>query len=392
MKIIKRLLIATVCCVAGVAVQAQTEEYNRAEETLQTIEKRYAVPDGKHLYRETHPYNDGYSASYLGGGTNENKANPYSYLWPFSGSLSAYAALLEKANEPAVKQHIDQIVLPGLEQYYDTRKPAGYASYVKFASQSDRFYDDNIWLGIDFLDLYLHTQEKKYLDKAIEIWTFVESGMDDKLGGGIYWVEQNKESKNTCSNAPAVVYLMKLYEATKSAEYLDQAKNLYQWTKVNLQDPADKLYWDNINLEGKVDKRKYPYNTGQMIQGAALLYKFTQEKHYLTDAKETARSGFTYFFDAEKGVERNNQYPSLKRSDNWFIAVMLRGYVELYHQDRNKTYIDAFKANLSHAWDNMRDEHGLFGKNWHGEQPAGDQKWLLDQFAIAEMYARLAGL
>lgn len=383
------LLLAT-----GLYAQKSKGSMNqeRAEESLATIEKRYGVSDGTHLFRETFPYDDAYSATYLGGGDNEKKSNPYSYLWPFSGSLSAYVALLETSNDQKFKKHIDQQVLPGLENYYDQRTPVAYASYVNSAPESDRFYDDNIWLGIDFVDLYLHTKEQAYLDKAKEIWTFVESGMDNKLGGGIYWCEQRKESKNTCSNAPAVVYLLKLYQATQSKAFLTKAVDLYSWTKKNLQDPSDKLYWDNISLEGKVQKAKYPYNTGQMIQAGALLYKLTKQKQFLVDAQESAKAGLSYFFSVNQTESQPVAYPVLRKSDNWFIAIMLRGYIELYHQDNNPQYVNAFKANLDHAWTFMRDQHGLFGKDWSAEKASADKKWLLDQFAIAEMFARLAAI
>src|SRR5690606_41585009 len=75
-----------------------------------------------------------------------------------------------------------------------------------------------------------------------------------------------------------------------------------------------------------------------MVQAGALLYKLTGKQQYLEDAQQSAQAGFSYFFDASKSKE-NGRYPSLKRSDNWFIAVMLRGYVELYHQDQNKRYV-----------------------------------------------------
>ncbi len=63
------------------------------------------------------------------------------------------------------------------------------------------------------------TKEPKYLQKAQLIWKFIESGTDDNLGGGIYWCEQRKESKNTCSNAPGSVFALKLFEATKDSAY-----------------------------------------------------------------------------------------------------------------------------------------------------------------------------
>ncbi len=392
---IKQIIGISVAVVLTTSVFAQkstnNSNYEKATKSLSIIEKLYGVADGKHLYRETYPFDNAYNASYLGGGENEKKSNPYSYLWPFSGSLSAYTALLEKSNDPRIKAHIDKVVLPGLENYYDKRQPVAYASYVNSAPLSDRFYDDNIWLGIDFADLYLHTKEPAYLEKSKEIWTFVASGMDDKLGGGIYWCEQRKESKNTCSNAPAVVYLLKLYEATQEESYLKEAISLYDWTIKHLEDPADHLYWDNINLKGEVQKTKYPYNTGQMIQAGALLYKLTKQEHFLKNAQASAKSALGYFFSAPAtGTSKSGAYPILKKSDNWFIAIMLRGYIELYHQDNDKQFIEAFQANLNYAWKSMRDKNGLFGKDWSSNTKPSDQKWLLDQFAIAEMYARLA--
>ena len=358
----------------------------RAQATLDSIYKYYGV-SGSQLLRETYPFEDNYKADYLVSEEQANRANPYAYLWPYSGSLSAHVALYAQDDLPATKARIDTRVLPGLEKYYDTRSPAGYASYVNFAPTSDRFYDDNVWLGIDFADLYLHTKELKYLHKAEEIWQFVASGMDEKLGGGIYWCEQRKESKNTCSNAPSVVYLAKLYKATKKQAYLDMAKQLYHWTQTNLMDKTDSLYFDNINLEGKVDKRKYAYNSGQMIQAGALLYNLTGEKRYLTDAQQVAKSAYNEFFVEHTQLGEPTRL--LKSGNMWFIAVMARGFVELYHMDKDKQYVETIQANLDHAWATMRDSKGLFNKDWKGHT-SDQRKWLLDQFAMVEMYVNLS--
>lgn len=358
-----------------------------AAETLDSVYSHYGVQNTE-LLRENYPFNEDYQASYLAEGREDQESNPYSYLWPFSGSLSAQVALYELEKNPDVLEAIDQKVLPGLEEYYDRRQPHGYASYIQAAPTSDRFYDDNVWLGIDFTDLYLQSGNKKYLQKAEEIWTFVESGMDDKLGGGIYWYEQQKTSKNTCSNAPGVVFLVKLYQATKAPAYLQQAKDLYAWTKNHLEDPEDHLYYDNINLSGRVDETKYPYNSGQMLQAATLLYQITQDEQYLQEAQAIAESGHDFFFHDSK-THSGGEFRLLKNSDLWFIAVMLRGYIELYKEDKNPVYLESFRDNLAYAWTSLRDDAGLFNKDWtNQDKPA--QKWLLDQCAMVEMYARLA--
>ena len=47
------------------------------------------------------------------------------------------------------------------------------------------------------MDLYEQTGNDAYLASARNIWNFIESGCDSILGGGVYWCEQKKESKNT---------------------------------------------------------------------------------------------------------------------------------------------------------------------------------------------------
>lgn len=380
-------LFLSVAC-ATKSVHEENTDRLRAQQTLDSLYKYYSV-EGSNLLRETYPLDSAHAATYLASAEQANVPNAYSYLWPYSGTFSAINVLIAAGDTVYNKKVLDNRVLPGLEEYLDTkRQPAAYASYINSAPESDRFYDDNVWLGIDFTDIYMQTKQQSYLDKAKMIWKFIESGTDDKLGGGIYWCEQKKSGKNTCSNAPGAVYALKLFEATNDSSYFYQGKKLYEWTKKNLQDTEDYLYFDNINMEGKVDKAKYPYNSGQMLQASALLYKLTKNKDYLTDAQNIAKSGYNYFFTDFKTSE-GEEFRLLKKSDVWFIAVMFRGYIELYNLDKNDVYINAFRKNLEYAWTHMRDEKGLFSTDWTGEKK-DDKKWLLTQAAFVEFYGRLA--
>ena len=369
---------------------SSNKNLQHSEELMNIIFDHYSV-EGTNLLRETYPFNIQHKATYLATEDRSEQANQYSYLWPYSGSLTAVCALLEAtSNESKYLQMLDSTVLPGLEKYYDTRRqPSAYASYINTAPMSDRFYDDNIWLGIDFTDLYILTGVQRFLDKALEISRFIESGEDALLGGGIYWCEQKKNGKNTCSNAPGSVFALKLFEATKDSNYFYKGKELYEWTKLNLQDKNDFLYYDNKNLNGHVDKTKFAYNSGQMLQYAALLYQLTNDSKYLIEAQNIAASAYEYFFH-EFQSEDGKEFKLLNKGNIWFTAVMFRGYIELYQIDTNKTYLDAFQANLDRAWIHMRDaENGLFNSDWSAKEK-DDSKWLLTQFAMVEMYARLS--
>lgn len=390
------LLFLDLLCVASLigCVSSKQVDVNpnleRAQQTLDSLYTHYSV-DNTCLLRENHPFDDKHTVTYLASEEQANMPNLYSYLWPYSGTFSAVNALFETTQDKKYLQLLDERVLPGLNEYFDTtRTPNAYSSYVKSAPASDRFYDDNVWLGIDFTDTYQLTKDKKYLDKAAMIWNFIESGTDDLLGGGIYWCEQKKESKNTCSNAPGSVFALKLFKATNDSAYFKKGKALYDWTKEHLQDSTDYLYFDNVRLDGKIGKAKFAYNSGQMMQSAALLYQLTNNPVYLGEAQNIAKECYNYFF-TDFTTTSGESFKMIKKGDVWFTAVMLRGFIELYHLDMNKTYIDAFDKSLSYAWENARDEKGLFHTDLSGNNK-DDKKWLLTQAAIVEMYGRLAAI
>ena len=384
--------ITCIASLTGCVSSAQVEpnsNLDRARQTLDSLYLNYSV-DNSSLLRENYPFDEQHTVTYLASEEQANIPNQFSYLWPYSGTFSAVNALFEATHDKKYKKLLDSRVLPGLEEYFDTQRvPNAYSSYIRTAPASDRFYDDNVWLGIDFTDTYQMTQEPKYLDKAQLIWKFIESGTDSILGGGIYWCEQKKESKNTCSNAPGSVLALKLFKATNDSSYFEKGKKLYEWTQSNLQDSTDYLYFDNIRLDGKIGKAKFAYNSGQMMQSAALLYQLTKNPIYLKDAQNIAKECFNYFFTDFTPATNEEAFRMLKKGDIWFTAVMLRGLIELNRIDKDKTYINAFNKSLSYAWDNARDENGLFNTDLSGKSK-DQKKWLLTQAAMVEMYSRLA--
>lgn len=377
--------IALIAGVAGCGTTGRHEE-RRTDIMLDALYAHYAAPKTK-LLRENYPDDASYEATYL---AETAGGNAYSYLWPFSGTLSAAAALVEARGWERCGALVDTAVLPGLEEYADyERVPFAYASYIREAPASDRFYDDNIWLGIDFADLYAASGQPRFLEGAESVWRFVESGTDERLGDGIYWCEQRKESKHACSNAPGAVLALKLYAATDDEAYLERGRALYAWTRAKLLDPEDDLYYDNIRLDGTLGKAKFSYNSGQMIQAGALLHRLTGERHYLDEARRTARSCLEHFF--ETAVTPQGDSIRLLRGDMiWFDAVMLRGMIELAREDAATDYLTPFRQSIDYAWEHARDGQGLLS-DWKGARRDA-RKWLLAQAAFVEMLARMEAI
>lgn len=355
-----------------------------ADSILSNVLNLYQTNDG--LLTETYPVNPDQKITYLAGGTQQNGTLKASFLWPYSGMMSGCVALYKATGNKKYKKILEKRILPGMEQYWDnSRLPACYQSYPTKYGQHGRYYDYNIWIALDYCDYYQLTHKPASLEKTVALYQYIYSGWSDEMGGGIFWCEQQKEAKHTCSNAPSTVLGVKLYRLTKDAKYLEKAKETYAWTKKHLCDPTDHLYWDNINLKGKVSKEKYAYNSGQMIQAGVLLYEETGDEQYLHDAQQTA-AGTDAFFRTK--ADKKDPTVKVHKDMAWFNVILFRGLKALYKIDKNPTYVDAMVENALHAWENYRDENGLLGRDWSGHNKE-QYKWLLDNACLIEFFAEI---
>ena len=355
-----------------------------ADSILSNVLNLYQTNDG--LLTETYPVNPDQKITYLAGGTQQNGTLKASFLWPYSGMMSGCVALYKATGNKKYKKILEKRILPGMEQYWDnSRLPACYQSYPTKYGQHGRYYDDNIWIALDYCDYYQLTHKPASLEKTVALYQYIYSGWSDEMGGGIFWCEQQKEAKHTCSNAPSTVLGVKLYRLTKDAKYLEKAKETYAWTKKHLCDPTDHLYWDNINLKGKVSKEKYAYNSGQMIQAGVLLYEETGDEQYLHDAQQTA-AGTDAFFRTK--ADKKDPTVKVHKDMAWFNVILFRGLKALYKIDKNPAYVNAMVENALHAWENYRDENGLLGRDWSGHSKE-QYKWLLDNACLIEFFAEI---
>lgn len=355
-----------------------------ADSILSNVLNLYQTNDG--LLTETYPVNPNQKITYLADGTQQNGTLKASFLWPYSGMMSGCVALYKATGNKKYKKILEKRILPGMEQYWDnSRLPACYQSYPTKYGQHGRYYDDNIWIALDYCDYYQLTHKPASLEKTVALYQYIYSGWSDEMGGGIFWCEQQKEAKHTCSNAPSTVLGVKLYRLTKDAKYLEKAKETYAWTKKHLCDPTDHLYWDNINLKGKVSKEKYAYNSGQMIQAGVLLYEETGDEQYLHDAQQTA-AGTDAFFRTK--ADKKDPTVKVHKDMAWFNVILFRGLKALYKIDKNPAYVNAMVENALHAWENYRDENGLLGRDWSGHNEE-QYKWLLDNACLIEFFAEI---
>ena len=295
----------------------------------------------------------------------------YTYLW-------SLCALYQAANEIEKldpKAKLMEPLIKNMAGYYDPAPPkGGYTDYIMKLKPGQRYYDDNQWIGITALDAYARKKQKSDLAKGKEMYDFMMSGYDQVLGGGIYWVEGNNSSKNTCSNGPGVLVALQMYQATKNKMYLDTALKIFNWTNAKLQTPTG-LFYDNIRTkDGSLGKATFSYNTGTMLESNVYLYEITGDKKYLDAANAMAESSLSFFYGEGKF-----------RDGYWFNAVLLRGYQHLLKHNKDTRYIMSFKKALDHALKEEKNAQGLFNDK------KGVQN-LVEHGGMLEILARFAWL
>ena len=111
-----------------------------------------------------------------------------------------------------------------------------------------------------------------------------------------------------------------------------------------------------------------------MIAAATGLYRATGERSYLADARRIANAALTAFRD-----------PLATGEPPVFLAIYFRDLQELNEVAPSRAYRASEEAFAEQAWAKARDPRtGLF--HFGGRQPT-----LLDQAAMVQIYAELAG-
>ncbi len=341
-------------------------------ETLAAIERDFRL-DGPAIYRESvRPVDCGSAVA----------AEP-AYLWSAGVQLSALTAAANANSIGYLRPLTDY--LAALQAYWrlDQNGIGGY-DVRPLLTQPDRFYDDNAWLALGQLDAYDLTRDAAYRDRAEQTIKFVLRGEDAHLGGGIYWRENTLTSKNTCSNAPTIVAALRLYQITHQQKYLDTARRIYTWTCASLQDPADGLFWDNMGIDGRVDKTKYTYNSALMIRANCLLYEITGEMNFKSEARRIAIAAEALWCNSESGAVRDA---------GRFAHLLVEAFAAIYALDQDSRWVHRIDDTLQFVHDEVRDPAGRYPKRWDERQTGALASYdLIDQASVARAYLVAAGM
>jgi hypothetical protein len=291
-------------------------------------------------------------------------------VWPYSQALAAAGTLA--ALDDRYRADL-QARLGDLRRYWNpARDVEAYDSSLRppFGRGGWQFYDDNEWIGLELVRAYRALGDSRLLEQARRLFRFVLSGWDTDpshaCAGGVFWTRfPRNRDRNTVSTANGALLALELYQETRRDQYLEWGRRMYDWVERCLRAP-DGLYWDHLDLEGRVEQRQWSYNQGAMLAAAVRLSQATGDTRYLGRAEEIARASLGRW-----APEFRDEPPS-------FVAIFFRDLQLLDAVRPDPTYAAAQRGYADERWRQGRSAgSGLFD----GE--------LLEQAGMVQIYATL---
>jgi predicted alpha-1,6-mannanase (GH76 family) len=243
---------------------------------------------------------------------------------------------------------------------------AMYKNFIKKNGadwQDNKYNDDIAWAVLFSVRGYLLTGNAEYLERAKDQFDKMYSrAFTNAYGGGLIWY-QTKTSKNSCINGPAMVACCYLARATGDSTYFDKAIALYTWSKVYLFNADSGKLNDNVDLDKKTGQLKIStwsstYNQGTYLGAAVMLYKYTKEASYLSEAQKIALyiRDTMYNSTVMNNEDNGNDLPGFK-------GIFAR-YARMYTVELNKTDLtDWLLLNAEVAYNN-RNSNNLINTKW----------------------------
>jgi hypothetical protein len=247
----------------------------------------------------------------------------------------------------------------------------------------DRYYDDNAWLALAYIELYELTEDSTYLNWAREIVTFCmsgENGPGNTPAGGIRWHESNTCGASVCSTAPACLANLRIYKDTGIESYLTDGIRLYNWLRTSGVQASTGLYHQGIKCDGTVNYGYRVYQTAVPMQAAVLLYQLTGDTTYLSEAQRLAAAVQQQFI--------NSTTHALGEIGYWGGHDMTNAYVELYAADQNTRWLNLAAGYLEYLHDHCKVA-GRYPEAWN-ETGGTTSNSLIANAAVARAYWKMA--
>jgi len=364
--IYRRLLLLLSCAVFASACCAQTslkEARKRAEVGVAALQQWYVPRTG--LYRTTGWWNSA------------NAITTITDYMRVTGKKKKYTGVLKNTFAQA------QIAVPKEQATVEGKEMTGFLGFL------NKYYDDEGWWALAWIDAYDLTHDAKYLAMARSIFEDMARGWDETCSGGIWW-SKDRKYKNAIANELFLSVAAHLANRLKDAKYGEWTAKEWAWFKGSGMINEENVINDGLRIDATTGacanngKTVWTYNQGVVLGGLA---EWSKAGHAdaIAEAKRIADGALSKLTDAN-GVLHDKCEPKCGADGLQFKGIFVRNLRTLNDVAPEERYARAFAVNADSIWTKNRTSEDTFGTVWSGPlttPDAGTQSSALDALVAA---------
>jgi predicted alpha-1,6-mannanase (GH76 family) len=316
----------------------------------------------------------------------------------YSGRTGLYNSTGWWNSANAITALADESRVTGSREYWPVFSNTFIAAQKTSAGFLNKFYDDEGWWAMAWIDVYDLTHEARYLAIAQSIFADMAGGWDATCGGGIWW-SKDRKYKNAIANELFLDVAAALANRTEGADqrgYAAWARKEWRWFAQSGMINASHTINDGLNSDEpngacvNNGKTVWTYNQGVILGGLTELSQTEHNPALLMNAQEIAAAAMATLTDAQ-GILHDPCEPKCGADGTQFKGILARNLHILNQAQAVPGYEVFMFANAQSVWAQTRRDGDRLGAQWaapYGAANASSQSSALDLLVAA---AALAG-
>jgi predicted alpha-1,6-mannanase (GH76 family) len=234
----------------------------------------------------------------------------------------------------------------------------------------NRFYDDEGWWALAWIDVYDLTHRNEYLAMADSIFADMAKGWDDTCSGGIWW-SKDRNYKNAIANElflSVAAHLAMRAKGEQRAGYSQWAQREWRWFSRSGMINSGRLINDGLDQHcANNGKTAWTYNQGVILGGLAELFRSVHDSSLLIEANTIAEATLSsHILTDAQGVLHEVCEPRCGADGTQFKGIFVRNLRLLAAVVPSEQYRNFVAVNARSIAQGMEPPEYGIGERWSG--------------------------
>jgi predicted alpha-1,6-mannanase (GH76 family) len=245
----------------------------------------------------------------------------------------------------------------------------------------NKFYDDEGWWALAWIDAYDLTRNRDYFAMSESIFADMAGAWDDTCGGGIWW-SKDKNYKNAIANElflSVAAHLSNRTSGSARRQYREWGSREWKWFQASGMINAKGLINDGLDRHrGQAGaactnngRTTWTYNQGVILGGLAELSSATHDPNTRQAAKRIATAAINELVDTN-GILHDPCEPKCGADGVQFKGIFARNLVVLDESHPLKAYETFVGKNADTLWRDARGPNFQLDVVWSGPFDSGN--------------------